>query len=161
MSDAVAAVRASPALSPLDTRRLPGSTRSRRSTLERTGFPRRAWGEAHVGREAAEWRSYLSDLCARVGLVERPVPRWSREILRQAGRAHLVLCTVQALMDAEAASPTPSRQEARRLRSECRRALSSRTTLERTLGALVREHAAATRAAVPSVREILGRVGAR
>ena len=159
MSDAVEVAAEASGARPPRAQYLPRSSRTRRAMLEASGLPRSGRGQRHDNVEGAEWVRYLGDLCLRVGLVERPVPRWSTEILRQAGRAHLVLVHVQGLLDAEAAAPVPSRQEARRLRSEVRRCLSQRGMLERTLAAIVAERKAEARKSPTVGLSLLDRVG--
>jgi hypothetical protein len=132
MTDAVDAVRMRSAARPLPP--LPGSSRTRRRILERTGLPRSSWAVRHDTPEGREWVRYLGALVDRLGLP-RPVPPWSVAHLVEAGHSHLLLLRLRDALVTEA-HPV----ESRRLRSEARRTASQRNRCEAVLGKLATEH---------------------
>jgi len=138
-----------------DTARPRQSKRSRQTRLEVTGLPRAEKGVRHHqgDREGWAWVQYLSRVAQRVGLP-RPAPLWAVDDLRRAGHAHLTAERLQQKLDAETA---PAEQ--RRLRSEIRRHISQARTAERVLRALVAEMKAVERQRIPSITDLLARVG--
>jgi AcrR family transcriptional regulator len=105
--------------------------------FRRSGLPRVL--ARQTGPEGTEVSRYILALVERFHLA-RPVPDWAIPTLVDAGKAHMVLRHLHRLLDAEMASPEPSRSEARRLRSEIRRTTSQRRMAENILSKMVAEH---------------------